>query len=330
MDKFQNKYNDYKRLIDDKISSFIQKNEPVTLYKPLKYILNGGGKRIRPVLLLFSCEAAGGNPLDAVNAAIAVEILHNFTLIHDDIMDNADSRRGKETIHKVWDSNVAILAGDNLVGLAYESLLKTQSADISKVVKEFTTGIIEVCEGQSFDKEFEIRKDVTLTDYMMMIDKKTSKLLETSAAIGALIANANPDEYDALKLFARNLGLAFQIQDDLLDILGDEKKFGKKIGGDIIEGKKTYLLLKAIELVDKEPDKSRVLKIVSDSGIRPGFEKEIENIKKIYSDYGVIKEAREEIEHYTKEAENYLSVFRNNEAKEMLKWFSRMLLGRSH
>jgi geranylgeranyl diphosphate synthase type II len=330
MDKFQNKYNDYKRLIDDKTSSFIQKNEPVTLYKPLKYILNGGGKRIRPVLLLFSCEAAGGNPLDAVNAAIAVEILHNFTLIHDDIMDNADSRRGKETIHKVWDSNVAILAGDNLVGLAYESLLKTQSADISKVVKEFTTGIIEVCEGQSFDKEFEIRKDVTLTDYMMMIDKKTSKLLETSAAIGALIANANPDEYDALKLFARNLGLAFQIQDDLLDILGDEKKFGKKIGGDIIEGKKTYLLLKAIELVDKEPDKSRVLKIVSDSGIRPGFEKEIENIKKIYSDYGVIKEAREEIEHYTKEAENYLSVFRNNEAKEMLKWFSRMLLGRSH
>ncbi len=330
MDKFQNKYNDYKRLIDDKISSFIQKNEPVTLYKPLKYILDGGGKRIRPVLLLFSCEAAGGNALDAVNAAIAVEILHNFTLIHDDIMDNADSRRGKETIHKVWDSNVAILAGDNLVGLAYESLLKTQSADISKVAKEFTTGIIEVCEGQSFDKEFEVRKDVNLDEYLMMIDKKTSKLLETSAAIGALIANANPDKYDALKLFARNLGLAFQIQDDLLDILGDEKKFGKKTGGDLIEGKKTFLLLKAIELVNKEPDKSRILKIVSDSGIKSGFETEIENIKKIYVDYGVIKDAREEIERYTKLAENYLSVFENDEMKEMLKWFSRMLLGRSH
>ena len=330
MDKFQTKYNDYKRLIDDKISSFIQKNEPAALYEPLKYILEGGGKRIRPVLLFFSCEAAGGNPLDAVNAAIAVEILHNFTLIHDDIMDNADSRRGKETIHKVWDSNVAILAGDNLVGLAYESLLETQSSNIVKVVKEFTTGIIEVCEGQSFDKEFEVRKDVTLNEYMMMIDKKTSKLLETSAAIGALIANADEDKYDALKLFARNLGLAFQIQDDLLDILGDEKKFGKKIGGDLIEGKKTYLLLKAIELVNKEPDKSRVLKIVSEGGIKSGFETEIENIRNIYDDYGVIKKAREEIEHYTKEAENYLSVFGNDETKEMLKWFSRMLLGRSH
>ncbi len=329
MDKYLQKYNGYKKLIDDKISSFIKKDNPASLYKPLKYILDGGGKRIRPVLLLFACEAAGGYPEDALNAAIAVEVLHNFTLIHDDIMDNADSRRGKDTIHKKWDLNVAILAGDNMVGLAYKALCETNCKNISEIVKEFTNGIIEVCEGQSYDKEFELRNDVTLDEYLMMIDKKTSKLLETSASIGALIANESGNKYNALKLFAHNLGIAFQIQDDLLDILSDEKVFGKKKGGDLIEGKKTYLLLKALELVKSEPDKSRIMKIIADNGIKTDIERNITQIKKIYQDYGIVESAKNEVERYTKEAENYISIFEDNDTQNMLKWFSRMLLGRS-
>ena len=330
MNKYQQKYNKYKELIDNRISFFIKKDEPVSLYKPLKYILEAGGKRIRPVLLLFACEAAGGKPENAVNAALAVEVLHNFTLIHDDIMDNAGSRRGRDTIHKKWDSNIAILAGDNMVGLAYKALCETENVNILAIVKEFTNGIIEVCEGQSYDKEFESRNDVTLEEYLLMIDKKTSKLLETCAAIGALIANNSTEKYDALKLFARNLGLAFQIQDDLLDILGDEKKFGKTKGGDLIEGKKTYLLLKALELVDKEPDKSLLMKIVNDNGIKINIDNTIAKIKRIYLKYGVVESAGYEVERYTKEAENYLSVFKDDDTKAMLNWFSRMLLGRSY
>ena len=329
MDKYLQKYNGYKKLIDDKISSFIKKDNPASLYKPLKYILDGGGKRIRPVLLLFACEASGGNPENALNAAIAVEVLHNFTLIHDDIMDNADSRRGKDTIHKKWDLNVAILAGDNMVGLAYKALCETNCINIFEIVKEFTNGIIEVCEGQSYDKEFELRNDVTLDEYLMMIDKKTSKLLETSASIGALIANESGNKHNALKLFAHNLGIAFQIQDDLLDILSDEKVFGKKKGGDLIEGKKTYLLLKALELVHKEPDRSCIMKIVKDNGIKTDIEKNIAQIKKIYQEYGIVESAQNEVERYTKEAENYINIFEDNDTKNMLIWFSRMLLGRS-
>jgi Geranylgeranyl pyrophosphate synthase len=330
MNKFYEKYISYKTRIDERLFNFIEKEHPKSLYEPLKYILSGGGKRIRPMLVLFCCEAVGGKFEDALDASIAMEILHNFTLVHDDIMDNADTRRGMETIHKKWDTSIAILAGDELIGLAYKSLLNTPAGDIREISKSFTDGIIEVCEGQSFDKEFEERRDVRLDEYLMMIEKKTSMLLVTCAEIGALIGNAPSETINSLKKYAGSIGLAFQIQDDMLDITADEKEFGKKIGGDLVEGKKTYLLLKAMELVNKPEDKAKIDFIIGNNGLKTRDEEAIGEIKRIYEEYGVIKDAHEAVEKYTTLAENYLNVLKNSEAKEMLVWFSRMLLGRSY
>ena len=325
----QKKYEEYKSLIDDRIKSLCKDLEPKSLYLPISYILDGGGKRIRPILLMFCCEAVGGNSINALNAALAVEILHNFTLVHDDIMDNADSRRGRKTIHNKWDVNVAILSGDNMVGLAYKELLNTSSPRISDIMMEFTNGIIEVCEGQSLDKDYETSENVTIEDYLLMIDKKTSKLLETCAVIGALIGDSGNNLLLALRNYAHNLGIAFQIQDDLLDITGDEKKFGKKIGGDLIEGKKTFLILKALELVNNESDRKKILEIITNKGIKTNNDGIINEIKLIYEKYGVINSTRQEVERYTKKAEEYISFFDNENSIEILKWFSKMLLARS-
>jgi geranylgeranyl diphosphate synthase type II len=326
--KYSEKYEKYKQEVDNRMQKITLKSEPKLLYDPIKYILSGGGKRIRPVLLIFSCEAFGGNPENAFDAAVAIEILHNFTLVHDDIMDNADTRRGKETIHKKWDSNIAILAGDEMIGLAYKSLAKTKSTRISEIFDCFTDGIIEVCEGQSFDKEFEIRDKVSLDEYLMMIGKKTSKLLETCAVVGALIADANESEINSMRAYANNIGLAFQIQDDLLDIIADEKDFGKKSGGDIYEHKKTYLILKAIETATDAKDKSALQKIISNNGSVVS-EKDVLKIKNIYKKYGVIEDAKKKIEYYTTKANNHLDIIPNEEHKKQLLWFSSMLLSRN-
>ena len=322
-------YSDYKSRIDEMLSVSIQKTQPETLYDPLKYILSGGGKRIRPMMLIFSCEAAGGNPEESFNASAAIELLHNFTLVHDDIMDNADTRRGRETIHKKWNNNIAILCGDHLIGMAYSYLFKTKSSALQEIASVFTEGIIEVCEGQSFDKEFETRKDVSADEYLMMIGKKTAKMLETSAVIGALIGNGNTERVNILKSFAHNTGMAFQILDDLLDITADESEFGKKIGGDIVECKKTYLLLKANEFVTENKDREKLNYILENKGIDKVNGKMIEDIKDIYEKYGVIDSAKTQIEKYTIQAEKYLNMLPEPESRERLKWFSQMLMSRS-
>ena len=324
---YKDRYTKYKEIIDERLNSVIEKNNPEGIYEPLIYILSGGGKRIRPVLLMFSCEAAGGNYLDAIDAAVSVEMLHNFTLIHDDIMDNADKRRGKETIHKKWNRDVAILSGDALLGLAYNTLLKTRSANIQKITQAFTEGIIEVCEGQGFDKEFEIKGDVKLEDYLMMINKKTSQLLVSCARIGALIGNADENTINNLVNYAEHIGLAFQIQDDLLDITADETKFGKKIGGDLREGKKTYLLLKALNVVNEQKDKNILESIITNKGLKK--EEEILKVKAIYKKYGVINSALCEIEKYTSKANEFLNELKNEDGRNSLIWFSDMLLSRS-
>jgi geranylgeranyl diphosphate synthase type II len=333
--KFRERYSALKETIDIKLNSLIKKENPKTLYEPVRYILSGGGKRIRPMILILSCEASGGNAEDALNAAGAVEILHNFTLVHDDIMDNAGTRRGRETIHKKWDVNTAILAGDNLIGIAYEELLKTSSGRIAEIAGVFTNGITEVCEGQSYDKEFEKRNDVTSAEYLMMIGKKTAKLVETSARIGSIIGGADEEVTENLCRYAFNTGMAFQIQDDLLDITGNEEEFGKKIGGDIIEGKKTYLLLKALETV-REPERRKHIESILESNGNNGTGSEtdvmimISEVKKIYEESGTIEFCRQEVERYTNEADSSLEKIKDSEAKEMLRWFSGMLLGRSY
>ncbi|MFA7362220.1 MAG: polyprenyl synthetase family protein [Candidatus Kapaibacterium sp.] len=327
MTNFKDRYDFYKNLIEDKLVSFTPKVAPIGIYEPMKYILDGGGKRIRPMLLIICCEAAGGKVDDALDAATAIEILHNFTLVHDDIMDNADTRRGKETIHKKWDSNTAILAGDGLLGYAFKSLLKTKSERIQEIANSFTEAIIEVCEGQSYDKEFELRKKVRIDEYVMMIDKKTSELLKCCAEIGALIGNASKEEIEALKYYALYTGLAFQIQDDLLDIVADEKEFGKKTGGDLYEGKKTYLLLKALESAVDTEDKELLHYVIENQGVKNA--EEVMKVKAVYDKYGVIESAAIKVEEYTSIANEQLTHIKESDAKYMLKWFSDMLLKRT-
>lgn len=327
MTNFKERYDFYKNLIEDKLVSFTPKVAPIGIYEPMKYILDGGGKRIRPMLLIICCEAAGGKVEAALDAATAIEILHNFTLVHDDIMDNADTRRGKETIHKKWDSNTAILAGDGLLGYAFKSLLKTKSERIQEIANSFTEAIIEVCEGQSYDKEFELRKKVRIDEYVMMIDKKTSELLKCCAEIGALIGNASNEEIDALKYYALYTGLAFQIQDDLLDIVADEKEFGKKTGGDLYEGKKTYLLLKALESAVETEDKELLHYVIENKGVKNA--EEVMKVKAVYDKYGVIESAAKKVEEYTSMANEQLVYIKESDAKNMLKWFSDMLLKRT-
>lgn len=326
--KYSDKYEKYRAEVDKQLEKIASNKQPALLYEPINYILSIGGKRIRPALLIFSCEAFGGKPESSYDAAAAIEILHNFTLVHDDIMDNADTRRGKETVHKKWDSNIAILAGDEMIGLAYKLLTKTKSDRISEIFDCFTDGIIEVCEGQSYDKEFEIKNIVSLDEYLMMIGKKTSKLLETCAVIGALIADASEEQVNSMREYALNLGLAFQIQDDLLDVIADEKEFGKKSGGDIYERKKTYLILKALETASGKNDKSELQKIISNNGAEVSDD-DVVKVKEIYNKYGVIDDAKKQIEHYTRKANGYLDIIKNEEQKQQLLWFSDMLLSRN-
>lgn len=328
MKNYHEIYLSYKNRVDKILIESVEKQLPASLYAPLRYLLHNSGKRIRPVMLIFTCESAGGTIDDALNASVAMELLHNFTLVHDDIMDNADTRRGKDTIHKKWNTNVAILSGDLLIGLAYSYLVKTKSERIDEILKFFSEGIVEVCEGQSYDKEFEERKDVTPEEYLMMIGKKTAKMLETAAAIGAIIGNADKATVEGVKSYAMNTGLAFQIQDDLLDINAEESEFGKKIGGDLVEGKKTYLLLKALETIKEKNDLNKIQRIVNDNGLKTGNLEKIIEIKNIYERNGIIESAKREIEHYTKQADKSLEKL-STESNERLKWFSEMLMGRS-
>ena len=333
-----NNFTEYRELIDKRLAEFLSQQlessrysdskdkYPYTLYDPLNYIMSGGGKRIRPLLVLLASEAFGGKTEDSLNAAIAVEILHNFTLVHDDIMDNASTRRGRETIHKKWDVNAAILVGDELIGLSYRALLGSNTANIGDVVKAFTDGVIEVCEGQALDKEFELSSDVSLSDYIIMIKKKTAALLKTSAVIGAIIGKADKLEINSIGIYSEDIGLAFQIQDDLLDVFADEGEFGKKIGGDILEKKKTYLYLKALEIL-KGKDRDDFLYLYnSDSA----DDEKLKSVIKVYNDICVIESARNEIKKYTDIANKSLMAVKNDASRKKLEQFSDMLLNRNY
>lgn len=321
----EKRYRDYKNLVDKQLRALIKKEKPVTLYEPVKYVLSAGGKRIRPLLVLLSCEAVGGTIGQALHAAVAIEVLHNFTLVHDDIMDHAESRRGRVTVHKKWDDNIAILVGDELVAVAYRELLKTKSPAIARVADIFTEGVVEVCEGQAYDKEFEGEADVPLDDYLLMIGKKTGKMVAVAAEIGAVIGNGTEREIRALKSYGTLIGRAFQIQDDLLDIIADEATFGKAIGGDIVEGKKTFLLLQAYECV--EGNDRRIIRAIMESGGAP--KRLVPAVRGIYERYGVIEMAKKAITRDVFRANRQLARLRESAARDMLFWFSDMLLKRN-
>jgi geranylgeranyl diphosphate synthase type II len=253
-------------------------------------------------------------------------MLHTFTLVHDDIMDNADIRRGEPTLHKKYDLSTAILAGDVLLAIAYEYLLKDAKLNPAKVTAQFTHGLIEVCEGQALDKEFESRKSVTIDEYLVMITKKTAVLVETCCAIGALLADADSKVLKGLKQFGLNLGIAFQIQDDLLDVVGNTKEFGKKIGGDLIEGKKTYPFLIALQNA-KGKNLSALKKVIAQKGIP---EADVPLYRKIYEEVGAIEASGKAIAGYTRKAVKSLNVLPASEDREILLWLSDLLIKRTY
>jgi len=311
--------------VNSKLDNLFTKKKLKSLYDPCAYILKDGGKRLRPLLVLFSAEAVNYNLNDAFNSALAVELLHNFTLAHDDIMDNADRRRGVPTVHIKYDTNTAILAGDNLISYSYHLLLKDCSDKNCKaILNAFTTGIIEVCEGQSLDKEFESRKDVSIEEYLKMIYKKTAAMIEMSCKVGGQLNNASPIYIKALSNFGMHLGLAFQLQDDLLDIIGSEKEFGKNIGGDIKEGKRTFLMLRAYQLANKQ--EKALLNKVFDRKI--DSKEEIEKVRNLFEKLGVIDEAKNKINYYTVKAQKYLNKLPNKKGVETLFWLSEYLINR--
>lgn len=239
---------------------------PDELYEPVRYVLAGGGKRFRPLLVLLSAEMFGASAASALPAALAVEVFHNFTLVHDDIMDHADERRGRPTVHVRWDAATAVLAGDYMMGLSYELLARTASPRLGEMIHCFHGMVARLCEGQALDKAFEARPDVSVEEYLDMIDGKTSALLQASLELGGLVGNAGPSERGTLREIGRHLGRAFQIQDDLLDLVADHADWGKQIGGDLQEAKKTFLLLQALESTGGE-DRAWFARIAGGEGL---------------------------------------------------------------
>jgi len=314
-----------RKRIDFRLCESLNKREPQSLYGPGSYIINGGGKRLRPLLVLLSVKAVGGKLNKAYNAATAVELLHNFTLVHDDIMDNADKRRNLLTIHKKYDLSTAILAGDSLLSVAYEYLLKDCNGNTKSILKEFTKGLIEVCEGQSLDKEFEMRKAVSIEEYIKMIRKKTAAMMEMCCCIGAILGGGNLNEIKALSRYGRNLGIAFQINDDLLDITGNENDFGKFVGGDLVEGKKTYLFIKALEKA-KGKERLKLLKVIEEKGIKL---EDIYIYKDIYTKLDIVNEASKEIKRYTQKALNSIKILKDENYRWWFIWLADSLINRN-
>ena len=241
---------------------------PEGLYEPIEYVLSMGGKRLRPTLLLLAHGLYGGQPEAALPAAVGIETYHNHTLLHDDLMDRADMRRGKPTVHKKWNDNTAVLSGDTMLIMAFRHIMDCPCRRQADVLRLFARSAQEICEGQQYDVNFETRTDVTEAEYIEMIRLKTSVLLGCAVQMGALIADAPDADCRALYRFAEKVGLAFQLQDDYLDVYGDPKVFGKKIGGDILCAKKTFLLINALNRAD-DATRSRLLQLLADSGCEP-------------------------------------------------------------
>ncbi len=242
--------------IQQKLQESIRASFPASLRDPILYFLETPGKKIRPLLTILACESVGGQMEQAMPAALGIELFHDFTLIHDDIMDRDEIRRGRYTIHKKWSEDAAILAGDALVGLAYERLLQCESRHLPEVMNLFTETLIKVCEGQALDKEFEKREDVTLEEYLEMISKKTAWLISLSTQLGAILGGGSPDQVEAMSHFGQQLGVGFQVQDDWLDYVGEESTLGKKVGSDLKLDKKTFVSLKYQEQMLQKPELS--------------------------------------------------------------------------
>jgi len=292
--------------------------EPFSLYDPINYTLESGGKRIRPVLVLLACNLFSDEVEHAIKPAIGLEIFHNFTLLHDDIMDHADIRRGNPTVHKKWNENTAILSGDAMFIKAYEYFLDCKSSNFREVLKVFNNMALEVCEGQQYDMEFEDRESVTEQEYLRMIELKTSVLLAAALKIGALLGDADEKDADLLYQFGRNIGLAFQLQDDYLDVYGDVEVFGKQIGGDIVANKKTFMLIKAQEIAKGE-DQKRLNEMLLSGNIDK--ETKVKIVTDIYNKLGIRDIVKNKIESLNQKAMDFLGKVNveQNKKSELIK-----------
>ncbi len=307
-------------------NAFMQ--SPSELYEPVNYILSLGGKRLRPLLALMGCELFDAHIEKALPIAMSVEVFHNFTLLHDDIMDSAPLRRGKPTVHMQYNVNTGILSGDVMLIYAYDFLMKVENPEIAlKLIKVFNKMAIEVCEGQQYDMNFEIRNDVTINEYLKMIELKTAVLIAAAFQMGALVGGALEAEAQHLYEFGRNVGMAFQIQDDILDTYGDPEKFGKKVGGDIIQNKKTYLVLKTYQLANpsQQADLQQLMNTITADEVQ-----KIEAVKSIFNALNIREEAEKTMTNHLNIAFQHIDdTPLSTERKNYLKTWANELMMRN-
>ena len=317
----------YKGFLEDYLKTAVVVKEPKHLYEPIEYILSLGGKRLRPVLTLMSCDYFGGEHRKAIHASLAVELFHNFSLIHDDIMDEAPLRRGKETVHQKWDINTGILSGDAMLILAYQFFEQYEPALFQELAKLFSKTAMEVCEGQQYDVDFETRNDVSVPEYLKMIEYKTAVLVAAALQMGAIVAGASEGCKAGVYEFGRNLGIAFQLQDDYLDAFGNPETFGKQLGGDILANKKTYLYL----LAKQKGTPSEVAKLENWFQFKEGnSEEKVIQVKSIFEKTGAASATQEAIEKYTNEAFQVLTTLQISEdKKDKLREFGLWLMRRT-
>ncbi len=309
------------------MASLVFPAHPRELFSPIEYSLEEGGKRLRPTLLLMACNLFSEQPREALPAAAAVEIFHNFTLLHDDIMDNAEVRRGKPSVHRRWGANAAILSGDAMMIYAYTLLEQCDPGLLPALLETFNRMAMEVCEGQQYDMDFEHRESVSEEEYLNMIRLKTSALLAGSARLGALIGGADGESLDKLERFATQLGLAFQLQDDLLDTYGDSQTLGKAIGGDILEGKKTYLMIRALALANAT-QRTTLLTTSHDESL--SAPEKIMRIRALYDRFGIARLTEQAISHHMSLALEALEALRiDKERTAPLKALAQGLMKRN-
>ncbi|GAA4078047.1 polyprenyl synthetase family protein [Flavobacterium cheonanense] len=317
----------YQELISVYFTELHLNKEPKNLYEPIEYILHLGGKRMRPILTLMATEVFDVDCKKALAAATAIEVFHNFSLVHDDIMDDAPLRRGNETVHEKWDVNTGILSGDAMLILAYQHFEEYEPKIFRELAKLFSKTALEVCEGQQYDVDFETREDVTIPEYLKMIEYKTAVLVGAAMKMGAIVAETSEENANLIYDFGLNLGIAFQLQDDYLDAFGNPETFGKQVGGDIIENKKTYLYLKAMEFSNAD-EKEQLTHLFS---IQPSDNSDkIESVKSIFNQTKASEATQKAIQEYTFKAFETLEKMNiSSDKKQMLKAFGENLMNRN-
>lgn len=316
------------KMVNEFLDHLSYDRKPESLYEPIKYVLSMGGKRIRPTLMLLAYNLYKENPEDILMNACALETYHNYTLLHDDLMDNADMRRGHLTVHKKWNDNTAILSGDSMLVLAFQRMMQCDTKHLKDILDLFTVTALEIGEGQQYDMEFETRNDVKEEEYIEMIRLKTSVLLACALKIGAILADASAEDADNLYKFGEQIGLAFQLQDDYLDVYGDSKVFGKEIGGDITSNKKTYMLINAFNKAN-DAQREELTRWVSARDFDRN--EKVNAVTHLYNEIGIDQLAQDKIAYYFAQSKKYLDAVNvPEEKKEELRKYAQKMMKRQY